>query len=1149
MPSAELHLAGQKTGAPTLEDLIRLFENLTGRPPTDQEIAEARTEYDLGMRAASVDLGHREDYPGGLYPAEAARNLSVRSMTAEEQATARAVLRDDPERVALAMMRGIGALGEHTVYVRTEDGTKVTFEIPETHGTNLQISFTRAGDTLRSHLDKFYLNTANQGHGIAARVLRDTVQEQQRLGVGYVGVVGVDAGSYAWPRMGFEDANPSRSASIIGFQVDEAVKAGRLTRGEAQAARDVIAANKTSPTLTRTVAALRNGPKNVGKVILSNGAFEGGLNLKDPQAVAYFNRYIAGKRLDNALHEGVTSLGHRDRYRGGKYPGEVEAAAWQTDVGGEHFRTKEDGDEFVVRPMDDLNDRVTTTFEDDAKAVLNGKTAHQVAYDALKALPGDVDVMVAPGLRQVGLFASSPGVEEWAVTFKRDDANNLIVHHDAMFLSSDLQGHGVATNVLRDSLDTYKKMGVSEIRGEAQEMGGYAWGRMGFQAQKPGQLARQVISRAKDLPDHQRKAVTEVVDRYRNDPNLPKHVARLRDGDVNIGRAVMENTEWDFTLPLKDEAAVAAFEGYLNKPRPKKIAASRWHLGDRAKYVGNKYPGEVKWDERSYGGLVVSATRKNDGKTLRVTMQERHPDRFDGPTEEYANRVLGQPVGMVALGASQALPGDVTVGVDAGHNIENDQQYVTVKANAGNGAVEYDRTFRRQPDGRLTVHLDGFYVTDETLQGHGIGTAVLRDSMDEYKTMGVSSMGLAAEKIGAYTWGRMGVRATEPERLAAKVERRLNALKVSDEARKAIANVIEQHRADPTLPSKVAALRSGGRNLGKELLIGNSWVGVLRLDDKEAMREFDRYTAPKHGSRIAASARYSFGHRHLYPKNQYPNEAEHASRTRIPRGPGMPDGAEKTARMKELRVPPAWTDVWVNDDPTAELQATGRDAKGRPQYRYSAEHTKAADAEKFARLKDFTKALPALRERVEADMADPDIPEVERDSAAVTYLIDKTAIRIGSTRDTKADKQAYGATTLENRHVKVDGDKVTLSFTAKKGVAMRKTVTDAKLARMIEDRQSLDRKERLFKTTDNDVRKYISSRAEGFSPKDFRTYQGTSAALRLVKGMKAPTTAKAYKAAQKKVATAVSKHLGNTPAVALKSYIAPSVFSPWKAAA
>lgn len=247
---------------------------------------------------------------------------------------------------------------------------------------------------------------------------------------------------------------------------------------------------------------------------------------------------------------------------------------------------------------------------------------------------------------------------------------------------------------------------------------------------------------------------------------------------------------------------------------------------------------------------------------------------------------------------------------------------------------------------------------------------------------------------------------------------------------------------------------------------------------------------------------------------------------------------EQLERLKKLRLPPAWHSVRVSEDPNAALQATGIDSKGRVQYRYSAEHSERQAAEKFARLQEFAKAVPQIEASSLRDM------RAGSDAAGATYLIAQTGFRVGSDAETGAAVKAYGATTLLGKHVQVDGNKVSFNFTGKKGVEISKTIEDKPLADLIRSK-NLDPEARLFKTTDADVRTYMKSVSkDDFKVKDFRTYHGTAIAMQHVnEEMKSPpTTVKERKAAERRVAERVAKHLGNTPTVARAAYIDPAVW-------
>jgi DNA topoisomerase-1 len=251
--------------------------------------------------------------------------------------------------------------------------------------------------------------------------------------------------------------------------------------------------------------------------------------------------------------------------------------------------------------------------------------------------------------------------------------------------------------------------------------------------------------------------------------------------------------------------------------------------------------------------------------------------------------------------------------------------------------------------------------------------------------------------------------------------------------------------------------------------------------------------------------------------------------------------------IKKLGIPPAWKDVTVNNNPEANLQAQGTDAKGRRQSIYSEKASMAAAAKKFARNKELLDKQAEVFSQTQSGMKSSD-PKI-REAASVVSLIQSTGIRPGSEKDTGAEKKAYGATTLEGRHVVVDGDKVRLEFVGKKGVSLKIPVTDPQVATMLAERKRMAGESgKLFATSSTDVLEYSHSLdGGGFKTKDFRTLKGTQTALNAIG--RNPTPAKSekeYKMRVKEIAKEVSSVLGNTPVIALQSYINPFVFDAIK---
>lgn len=251
-------------------------------------------------------------------------------------------------------------------------------------------------------------------------------------------------------------------------------------------------------------------------------------------------------------------------------------------------------------------------------------------------------------------------------------------------------------------------------------------------------------------------------------------------------------------------------------------------------------------------------------------------------------------------------------------------------------------------------------------------------------------------------------------------------------------------------------------------------------------------------------------------------------------------GAE-LERLQKMRIPPAWTDVVVAKDASLKIQAIGRDAAGRWQYRYSAEHVAQAAREKFDRLKSFANDIPTIRQGMAAAITKDD------PRAWLLHFEDQTAIRVGSEKDFKAKVKAYGLTTLQHEHVKLDGDKILLDFIAKEGKKAHYELVDDGLAGFLKQRLERTKPgEQLFPdVTASTLNKYLKELAGGkdYSIKDFRTFHGTRIAYEELKDYgSVALTDKEKKKLVKDVCTKVSDFLHNTPVMAKNSYIDPMVW-------
>ena len=255
------------------------------------------------------------------------------------------------------------------------------------------------------------------------------------------------------------------------------------------------------------------------------------------------------------------------------------------------------------------------------------------------------------------------------------------------------------------------------------------------------------------------------------------------------------------------------------------------------------------------------------------------------------------------------------------------------------------------------------------------------------------------------------------------------------------------------------------------------------------------------------------------------------------------------ARIEALVIPPAWTDVWIAPHDNDHLQATGRDARSRKQYRYHARWRECRDANKYARLTDFAKVLSRIRRRVSRDLRKPGMPR-EKVLAAVVQLLDRSLIRVGNDEYAR-DNRSFGLTTMKNRHVRVRGSKIQFRFRGKSGVEHELDLQSPRLAKIVRRCQELPGQE-LFAYVDDDgnvvdvgsadVNDYLREiSGQDITAKDFRTWAGTvlaARALAQVPSFRSAAQAKRHVAAAVKE---VAAQLGNTAAVCRKCYIHPEV--------
>lgn len=263
-------------------------------------------------------------------------------------------------------------------------------------------------------------------------------------------------------------------------------------------------------------------------------------------------------------------------------------------------------------------------------------------------------------------------------------------------------------------------------------------------------------------------------------------------------------------------------------------------------------------------------------------------------------------------------------------------------------------------------------------------------------------------------------------------------------------------------------------------------------------------------------------------------------------------------RIRSLVIPPAWVDVWICCSATGHLQATGRDARGRKQYRYHSRWREHRDGNKFEHMLDFAKTLPQIRRRVRRDMARPGMPR-EKVLATIVKLLEETLIRVGN-EEYARENGTYGLTTLQTRHAKVSGSRIEFSFKGKSGKQHVVRLSEPRLARIVKRCQDLpgqelfvyeDDQHETHRVASEDVNDYLRSiTCRDFTAKDFRTWAGTVLAA-VALGM-AGTTAPRLDAAKEHLVAAiasVARRLGNTPAVCRKCYVHPAIVQAYLEAA
>ncbi|MEY2411379.1 MAG: topoisomerase [Verrucomicrobiota bacterium] len=263
--------------------------------------------------------------------------------------------------------------------------------------------------------------------------------------------------------------------------------------------------------------------------------------------------------------------------------------------------------------------------------------------------------------------------------------------------------------------------------------------------------------------------------------------------------------------------------------------------------------------------------------------------------------------------------------------------------------------------------------------------------------------------------------------------------------------------------------------------------------------------------------------------------------------------SETVERIKRLAIPPAWTRVWICPDPQGHIQATGRDARGRKQYRYHSHWREQRDENKYSRMIGFGTVLPKLRRRIRQDLRQQGLGR-NKVLAAIAHLLELSGMRIGN-EEYAVQNHSYGLTTLQNRHARIRGSKIEFRFRGKAGIEQRVAVQHPLLSRIVKRCQDLpgqdlfqyvDDEGTMRDVTSGDVNDYlVQVTGQEFTAKDFRTWRGTLLAAVALCRFELKEPGRRSKRNIVRAIEEVATHLGNTPTICRKCYIHPVILESY----
>lgn len=262
---------------------------------------------------------------------------------------------------------------------------------------------------------------------------------------------------------------------------------------------------------------------------------------------------------------------------------------------------------------------------------------------------------------------------------------------------------------------------------------------------------------------------------------------------------------------------------------------------------------------------------------------------------------------------------------------------------------------------------------------------------------------------------------------------------------------------------------------------------------------------------------------------------------------------DRLNRIKALAIPPAWNDVWISPAANGHIQATGRDDRGRKQYRYHHKWREVRDETKYEHMIAFGRALPGIRERIDSDLRKHGLPKAKV-LAAIVRLLETTLIRVGNDQYAR-ENRSFGLTTMRDRHVDIEGSTIEFDFSGKSGIEREIELKDRRLANIVKRCQDVPGQE-LFQYLDDDghrqvvhsddVNVYLKEiSGEDFTAKDYRTWAGTVLAAQALAGFEAVNTEPAAKANVIEAIDRVAARLGNTRAICRQCYVHPAVIDAY----